>query len=1304
MRWSWFSRPIPQRLRGTSSRRRARSAQLGVRRLERRRVLDASVTSLVAAQPVVQNGDTLTMHEADPLQLTATADGLGTLFFDWTLKKNGTEIDSIHQSSTSGQSVVATFSVLDDNEFNGDVLEVELRVSDAAQTYDIETRTLSVLNVPPTVDLSGNSSVDEGTPYSLTVGPVMDPGTDTVSQYSIDWGDGQSSPFTAAELNGLGRVVTHTYANGPSQPTITIDLADEDGTYQDVDSLTIEVLDLDTARITDFPTPATIFEGNTLTASATASGLGTLFFDWSLKRNGTEIDSLHQTGTSGQPVTATFFLADDNEFNGDDLELELRVSDSAQTFDIETRTVTVLNVAPTVDLSGNPSVDEGTPYTLTIGPLVDPGTDTVSLYTVHWGDGQTNMYTPAELGPNRQVTHTYANGPNNYLITIDLSDEDGTYTEVDSLAVQVLDVETATITDFPTPPAIFEGNTLTVTATATGFGTLFFDWSLKKNGVEIDAVHQTGTSGQPVSTTFFMPDDNENGDLIEVELRVSDSAQTFDIETRTVTVLNVAPDVELSGNPTVDIGATYQLTVGPVVDPGTDTVSQYIIHWGDGQDSVLTAAQLAELGRVVSHAYMTGPVLRTITIDLVDEDGTYLAVDSLPVNVLVPPATITDFPTPETILEGSTLTATATATGFGTLFFDWSLKRNGMEIDSLHQTATSGELVTATFFLADDNENGDTLELELRVSDSAQTFDLETRPVTVLNVAPTLELTGNASVNEGSVYLLTIGSVVDPGTDTVTTYTIHWGDGQTTPFTAAEVDGASRIVSHTYADGLSFPTITLDLVDEDGTYLIVDSLPVTVNNVAPIAPLSGIPEISEGMTYVLSIGAVVDPGTDVVTQYLLTWGDGSTQTLSAAEIDDLGRAVSHLFMDNDSDNLNPITLSLLDEDGQHLGSPFVMTIFNVNPSLLPVAASDVNTLGQTTLQLTFSDPGRDNFRVMVDWGEFPLSGEDHFVEAGAFNDGTTPVSLSFVHQYTGPPDPLNPTADITIRVMIFDDDQLIAGVVQPGISNEESVIIGNPGISTPGVAIDTTPNVPRLSFAAASPSAVFIPEQAAATQTLQTALGRVAGGEAAATAERYLRLCVIRPDGEIDKCFRIKDEALYDLRGFFASLPDNRYRIFVVRTANKSQRLVIEVDVRRGQLIDPTDESEGTRDRPPTSERLPDKNAVPLEQNPLLQQLFDQAPPAGGDRSASVLEPDAAAFGAAAPDATNAECDCAAAKSQAADIGQRGAAAVVAAGLVGWSQRVDAALELADERSWLRLRRAGRLRRFALRNKKSLQR
>ena len=51
---------------------------------------------------------------------------------------------------------------------------------------------MTVDNVAPTIALSGNSNVDEGSTYTLTLGAITDPGTDTVTEYIVDWDDGNS--------------------------------------------------------------------------------------------------------------------------------------------------------------------------------------------------------------------------------------------------------------------------------------------------------------------------------------------------------------------------------------------------------------------------------------------------------------------------------------------------------------------------------------------------------------------------------------------------------------------------------------------------------------------------------------------------------------------------------------------------------------------------------------------------------------------------------------------------------------------------------------------------------------------------------------------------------------------------------------------------------------------------------------------------------------------------------------------------------------------------------------------------------
>src|SRR5205823_7347251 len=101
------------------------------------------------------------------------------------------------------------------------------------------------------------------------------------------------------------------------------------------------------------------------------------------------------------------------------------------------------------------------------------------------------------------------------------------------------------------------------------------------------------------------------------------------------------------------------------------------------------------------------------------------------------------------------------------------------------------------------------------------------------------------------------GAVSDPGQDTVSSWIVHWGDGNSDTYSA---NGAK---SHTYADGPNSYDITVDLVDEDGSFLDrANPFAVSVDNVAPAIAISGNASVDEGSAYSLTLGAVSDPGQD----------------------------------------------------------------------------------------------------------------------------------------------------------------------------------------------------------------------------------------------------------------------------------------------------------------------------------------------------------------------------------------------------------------------------------------------------------
>ncbi|GHT26511.1 hypothetical protein FACS18942_04090 [Planctomycetales bacterium] len=118
-------------------------------------------------------------------------------------------------------------------------------------------------------------------------------------------------------------------------------------------------------------------------------------------------------------------------------------------------------------------------------------------------------------------------------------------------------------------------------------------------------------------------------------------------------------------------------------------------------------------------------------------------------------------------------------------------------------------------------------------------------------------------------------SSVDPGDDTIKSWTINWGDGKTTV-----VGGNPSSVSHAY-DKTGNYTVSATATDEDGTWH-ANTLNIQVasheSGIIKGTPwLSGDPEMYEGRTYTLDLHANYAN----IERWLINWGDGSaTETVA----------------------------------------------------------------------------------------------------------------------------------------------------------------------------------------------------------------------------------------------------------------------------------------------------------------------------------------------------------------------------------------------------------------------------------------
>jgi CSLREA domain-containing protein len=125
------------------------------------------------------------------------------------------------------------------------------------------TATATVSPVPPTLSLSGESSVEAGSTYTLNLSG-MEVSTDTIGQWDVNWGDGNVETFT-----GNPASATHTYYQA-AECTISAQATDEDGTFDAGNTLdvTVNPAAASTLVVSGFPTFDSASEAHAFTVTA----------------------------------------------------------------------------------------------------------------------------------------------------------------------------------------------------------------------------------------------------------------------------------------------------------------------------------------------------------------------------------------------------------------------------------------------------------------------------------------------------------------------------------------------------------------------------------------------------------------------------------------------------------------------------------------------------------------------------------------------------------------------------------------------------------------------------------------------------------------------------------------------------------------------------------------------------------------------------------------------------------------------------------------------------------------------------
>ncbi len=295
-----------------------------------------------------------------------------------------------------------------------------LVVRSTGQYGSVGQYTLSAIHSPATstneISISGDNLVAEGNLFTLNLSETNS-GASTISSWTINWGDG-----TVQTINGNPATATHVYTDGPNSFSIQATATDANGTYE---SNTHLVNVYDPVPVLNLSGSSNVAEGATYLLSLSASDTGPdAITHWTVNWGDGTIETI-----SGNPNSASHVYADGTS----NFTISATATNAAGTHAANNLNVTVNNVNAVLNIAGNSSVPAGSQYTLNLSSN-DPGADTITGWTINWGDGAVEVFN----GDPSSVTHVYT-GNGDFTITATATDEDGSY-QANAVAVNVTSV------------------------------------------------------------------------------------------------------------------------------------------------------------------------------------------------------------------------------------------------------------------------------------------------------------------------------------------------------------------------------------------------------------------------------------------------------------------------------------------------------------------------------------------------------------------------------------------------------------------------------------------------------------------------------------------------------------------------------------------------------------------------------------------------------------------------------------------------------------------------------------------------